>query len=466
MTDLALLPATELVSLYRAGKASPVEAAKAAYANIAKHNDTYNAFCMLDEDDALESARVSEERWKRGEPLSAVDGVLTSVKDLLLVKGWPTLRGSRTIPMDQDWETPGDAPAVARMKEAGAVLLGKTTTPEYGWKGVTDSPLTGVTGNPWDPTKTPGGSSGGAAAACALGMGTLHFGTDAGGSIRIPCGFSGIFGIKGTFGRVGAWPASPFGTLANVGPMTRTVSDAALMMNVIAQPDRRDWLGLPAYPEDFTADLEAGVEGLRIAYSPNLGGRPVDEGIAALVDRAVQWFDEQGAIIEPAEPDVSDALEIFMAHWFGIASAAFKDLPEDKKKLMDPGLQRVIALGADYSLPKFVEADFARRALGERVNAFFADYDLLMLPTLPITAFETGRNSPTADAVEDWINWTPFSYPFNLSRNPACSVPCGFVGGLPAGLQIVGDHMADSLVLRAARAYEAAHPIKLPEVAG
>ena len=233
--DPALLSAVELVELYRARKLSPVEATKAALERIEKHNPRFNAFCLVDEPGALAAARASEERWAKGRPQGRVDGVPATVKDLLITKGWPTLRGSKAVDPKQAWEE--DAPSVARLREEGAVLLGKTTTPEFGWKGVTDSPLTGITRNPWNPDKTPGGSSGGAAVAAACGMGALHLGTDGGGSIRIPAGFTGIVGLKQSYGRVPASPLSPFGTLAHIGPMTRTVADAALMLSVIARPD-------------------------------------------------------------------------------------------------------------------------------------------------------------------------------------------------------------------------------------
>ena len=237
-TDLALVSASDLVRLYKAKKASPVEATKAALARIARHNPALNAFVLVDEKAALAVARASEKRWAKRKPLGPVDGVPATIKDIILTKGWPTLRGSLTVDPNQAWND--DAPVTARLRESGAVLLGKTTTPEFGWKGVTDSPLTGITRNPWNPEMTPGGSSGGAAVAAAMGMGALHIGTDGGGSIRIPAAFTGIFGFKQTFGRVPAWPLSPFGTLANVGPMTRAVADAALMLNVLAQADWRD----------------------------------------------------------------------------------------------------------------------------------------------------------------------------------------------------------------------------------
>ena len=250
MTDLCALSATGLLELFRKHELSPVEVTSAVLQRIEKLNPVLNAFNLVSKD-AGADAKASEARWLRGEPKGLLDGVPVSIKDLLLTKGWPTLRGSKTIDPKGPWND--DAPAVARLREHGAVLLGKTTTPEFGWKGVTDSPLTGITRNPWNPKKTPGGSSGGAAAALASGMGPLAVGTDGGGSIRIPCSFTGLFGIKPSFGRVPAWPPSPFGAVAHVGPMTRSVTDAALMLNVLSLPDARDWQGLPHDARDYRA---------------------------------------------------------------------------------------------------------------------------------------------------------------------------------------------------------------------
>src|SRR3982751_6240485 len=241
-TQLCGITACELLDGYRKHELSPVEVTRAVLERIEKVNPALNAFCLVS-DRALDEAKASEERWMRGQPRGLLDGVPVSIKDIILTRGWPTLRGSKTVDAKGPWND--DAPVTARLREHGAVLIGKTTTPEFGWKGVTDSPLTGITRNPWNQQKTPGGSSGGAAAAVAAGMGPLAVGTDGGGSIRIPCSFTGLFGIKPSFGRVPAWPLSPFGTVAHVGPMTRSVADAALLLNVLALADARDWHSLP-----------------------------------------------------------------------------------------------------------------------------------------------------------------------------------------------------------------------------
>jgi aspartyl-tRNA(Asn)/glutamyl-tRNA(Gln) amidotransferase subunit A len=456
MTDLNWLTASQLAEGYRRRRFSPVEAAKACLAQIARCEPKLNAMCFLDERATLAQAEASAVRWVKGEPLSPIDGVPTLIKDLLLVKGWPTLRGSRTVDRDQPWTA--DAPSVARLREAGAVFLGLTTTPEFGWKGVTDSPLTGITRNPWNPMKTPGGSSGGSAAAVAAGYGPLSLGTDGGGSIRIPAGFSGIFGHKPSFGRVPAWPLSPFGTVAHIGPMTRTARDGAEMMTYIARPDSRDWFAIPADGRDYATDLDAGIKGLRIAYSPRLGYADVAPEVARLIDTAVKVLEQLGAIVEPADPGFADpGPSIFRALWWCGARALLSKLPEEKKALLDPGLADVLRQSMDITLDDYLEAVRLRGLLGSEMRQFMERYDLLVTPTLPITAFDVGLLSPSDDATGKWVNWTPFSYPFNLTQQPAASVPCGFAAnGLPVGLHIVGRMFDDATALRAAHAYQMA----------
>jgi aspartyl-tRNA(Asn)/glutamyl-tRNA(Gln) amidotransferase subunit A len=457
--DLCALTATELVDAFREKTLSPVEVARAVLARIEKLNPVFNAFNRVS-DRALDEARASEARWLAGQPKGLLDGVPVSVKDIVLAKGWPTLRGSKTIDPKGPWND--DAPATARLREHGAVLLGKTTTPEFGWKGVTDSPLTGITRNPWNKAKTPGGSSGGAAAAVASGMGPLAVGTDGGGSIRIPCGFTGLFGIKASFGRVPAWPLSPFGTVAHVGPMTRSVADAALMLNVLAQPDARDWHALPYDPRDWRTGLEQGVADLRIAYSPNLGYAKVDAEVASLVQNAVRVFEDLGARVEERNPGFEDPAPVFMTHWFAGAAFLLKGIAKEKHKLMDPGLLEMAAQGEKVTAHELLDAQLKRGALGTHMNLFHRDYDLLLTPTLSIPAFDAGKEVADKMLQSRWTDWTPFTFPFNLTQQPAASIPCGLTkGGLPVGLHLVGPRYADALVLRAARAFENARPIQL-----
>jgi aspartyl-tRNA(Asn)/glutamyl-tRNA(Gln) amidotransferase subunit A len=460
VTELADLTAVELLAAYRDGSVSPVAATRAVLDRIAALDPAVNAFCLVDADGAVAAAAASEERWRLGEPIGALDGVPTSVKDLLITRGWPTRRGSRTT--DPDAPTDADAPAVARVREQGAVLVGKTTTPEYGWKGVTDSPLTGTTRNPWDRSRTPGGSSGGSAVAVALGMGPLSLGTDGGGSVRMPAGFTGTSTIKPTYGRVPAYPQSPFGPLSHVGPMARTAADAALLLDVISGADPRDpWAGAPAAP--VSPGLRAGVAGLRIAFSPALGHAEVHPDVAVAVAAAAEVFTGLGATVERADPGFGDPLEAFQVLWFSGAAAVLAPVL-DRRAEIDPGLVAVAERGAACTAVEYLDAMAVRNDLGTLMGAFHQRYDLLLTPTLPIPAFEAGVDAPAGYA-GTWTSWTPFTYPFNLTQQPAASVPCGLTpDGLPVGLQIVGPRHADGRVLAAAHAFQQAttHHLRRP----
>lgn len=463
--DLAYTSATELVRAYRAKRLSPLEVTQAVLARIRELNPKLNAYCLVDEDGALAAARAAEARWAKGAPLGAIDGVPVSIKDLILMRGWPTLRGSKTVDPAGPWLE--DAPATARLREGGAVLLGKTCTPEFGWKGVTDSALTGITRNPWNTERTPGGSSGGASAQVAAGMGTLAVGTDGGGSIRIPCSFTGLSGIKAGFGRVPAWPLSPFGTVAHVGPMARSAADCALMLNVLSQPDARDWTALPYAGTDWTQGLDAGVKGLRIAYSPRLGYvKHVDAEVEARVADAAKVLAGMGAQVDEVDPGFADCRDVFWVHWTAGAYNLLRNMAPEKFALLDPGLQQACASGAKHTLARYLDAVNARGALGEHMKRFHQKYDLLLTPSTAIPAFAAGVVAPERPAgEEDWTWWTPFSFPFNLTQQPAMSVPCGFSsGGLPIGLQLVGPMQREDLVLRAAHAYqqETDHHLRRP----
>lgn len=464
--DLNWLSASKLNKGYGKRDFSPVDVAKACLAQMKRHEPALNAMSLVDETMTIAMAEASGKRWKKGEALSPLDGVPVLIKDLLLVKDWPTLRGSRVVERNQPWDH--DAPSVARLREAGAVFLGMTTTPEFGWKGVTDSTLTGITRNPWNTATTPGGSSGGSAAALAAGYGPLALGTDGGGSIRIPAGFSGIFGHKPSFGRVPAWPLSPFGTVAHVGPMTRRVKDSALMMNAITRPDNRDWFSLPYDGADYLKGLEKGVKGLRIAYSPRLGYVDVDPEVAALVKAAVKLLDDMGAHIEEVDPGFSDPAECFRVLWFSGARSVLGSLPPEKKALLDPALADVVEQAASISVQDVFEANKARGALGTQMRLFMEKYDALLTPTLPIPAFGAGLLQPAdPDNKGKWVNWTPFTYPFNLTQQPAASVPCGFTAAqLPAGLHVVGRMFDDRTVLRICRAFEKATDFHTQRPAG
>ncbi|MFE4574111.1 amidase [Streptomyces chartreusis] len=456
MTDLTALTAVQLLDGYRKGDFSPLDATRATLERAERIQPEVNAFVRLTADEALARAGESAERWRRGEPAGLLDGVPVTVKDILLLRGSPTLRGSKTVADKGHW--PEDAPSVARLRAHGAVFLGKTTTPEFGWKGVTDSPLSGVTRNPVDPTRTAGGSSGGAAAAVALGAGPLALGTDGGGSVRIPAAFCGIFALKPTYGRVPLYPASAFGTLAHVGPMTRDAADAALLLDVIGAPDSRDWSALPPAPGPFAAALSGGVRGLRVAYSPSLGGQvAVRPAVAAAVRRAVERLAGLGAYVEETDPDFTDPVDAFHTLWFTGAARVTQHLGPHQRELLDPGLREICGAGARMSALDYLAAVDVRMELGRRMGRFHDSYDLLLTPTLPITAFEAGAEVPKGSGHRRWTGWTPFTYPFNLTQQPAATVPVGTDGdGLPIGLQIVAARHRDELVLRAAHAlYEA-----------
>jgi aspartyl-tRNA(Asn)/glutamyl-tRNA(Gln) amidotransferase subunit A len=455
--DVTRLSATELLALYRMRELSPVEATRAVLARIDSRNAAINAYCLVRDDEALASAKQSEQRWRAGEPAGLLDGVPVSVKDLLLTSGWPTLRGSLTIDKAGPWNV--DAPAVARLREHGAVLLGKTTTPEFGWKGVTDSPLTGVTRNPWDLGRTAGGSSGGAAAAVASGLGPLALGTDGGGSIRIPASFCGIVGLKPTHGRVPVYPPSTFGTLSHVGPMARTVADVAVLLDALGSPDYRDPLALDRRAP-VSAELDTTrVGGLRVAYSPALGYAKVDPEVAAAVMGAVTVLEQAGAMVTLADPGFVSPLPAFDVLWYVGAAKIVDDIPEDRRHLIDPGLAEIAEEGRRYSALGYLQALRERSELGIAMGAFHQTYDLLVLPTEPIVAFAAGAEVPDGSAQPRWTSWTPFTYPFNMSHQPAATVPCGFsAAGLPIGVQVVGPRHADGLVLAACATIEAALP--------
>lgn len=456
-TRIADMTALEMSDLFRAGDLSPVEATQACLNRIEKLNSHVNAYNILNEELTLQAARDSEERWRRGVSLSNIDGVPVAVKDIFLTRGWPNRKGS-LITSAEIQST--DAPAIAALRRAGFVPLGRTTTPEFGWKGVTDNPLDGITRNPWNPDKVSGGSSGGSGAAVPLGMGPLALGTDAGGSIRIPAGFCGVVGHKPTHGRCPMWPPSAFAPLAHVGPMTWTVADTAALMDVLCEPDARDQT-LPPPEHSFLSTLDCvDLTDVRIALSLDLGYVDVNEEVRAAVSAAAEAFVDAGAIVESIDPGFSDPLESFNRLFYGGAANALRDIGDDDRARMDPGLVKVAEWASQLSLLDFLEAANERAAVNERMSLFHRTWDLLLTPTLPIPAFTAGLEVPEHSEHDRWPTWTPFTYPFNLTGQPAVSVPCGFTtDGLPVGLQIIGPRHADSLVLQAAHYYQQSRPL-------
>jgi len=460
--DVLSLSAAEIIALYKCREISPVEVLSAALDRIDRLNPIYNAFVTIDHEGALADARASEERWRRGETNGLLDGLPVTVKDLVIVKGLPTRRGSRTTNLAPSEE---DAPPIARMRQHGAVFLGKTTTSEFGWKAVTDSPLTGVTRNPWDARLTPGGSSGGAGVTAALGMGLLHLGTDGGGSIRIPAAFCGVFGFKPTFGIISVHPHSTSLSLWHQGPLTRTVSDAALMLTVMSGPDIRDWYAGPALNIDYRDQLSDGVHGLHIAYSRTLGYAKVDPEIINLVDKAVKELVDLGADVEELELTQDDPIEIMQPLWSVALALGVAPLTKEQRALVDPPLLDLAEPGFRLSALDYRRLEQARENLGRRMAMLHAKYDLLVTPQLATAAFTAGHEVPPAKQMKRWWEWSPFTYPFNLTQQPAAAVPCGFTtSGLPVSMQIVGAKFSDALVLRAGYAYETAHPFAVPKV--
>ena len=471
-TDLTQCTAEQLLHLYRCGQASPVDATKALLARIEKLNPKLNAFTLVDEKVAMNCAKSSEAKWQAhrkaglhgGAEVGALEGVPASIKDLILTRGWPTLRGSRTVDPNQAWEI--DAPVTARLRESGAVLFAKTTTPEFGCKGETNSPATGITRNPWNTDKTPGGSSGGAAAAVAAGLGPIGVGTDGAGSVRIPAAFCGNFGLKPSFGRVPAYPLSPFGSVAHLGPHTMSVRDAALMMNVMKQPDARDWTSLPPDATDYCVGLEDGIRGLRIAYSPALGyAKNIHPDVAAAVEAAVKVLQSLGAHVEQIDPGFEDPLEITTGLWFLGALSVWNGLSAEQQALADPDFKTEALLGQRLSTMDVQQLNLKRGVLGSHMRQFMQKYDLLVTPSVAVPAFDArpaGQQTMTPEAM---LGWTPFSYPFNLTQQPASTIPCGLTkDGLPIGLQFVGRMFDDAMVLRASRAYESVCPIPRPPI--
>lgn len=448
-----MLDVEQLLAGYRSGSISPVAATRAALERIEALNDQVNAVVLVYPESALTAAEQSARRWEAGTPLGPADGIPTTIKDIFLTAGWPFRRGS--LLTEQDPVADEDAPVAARLREGGAVLLGKNATPEFAWKGVTDSPHHGVTGNPWGTDLTAGGSSGGGAAAVGLGMGPWTVGTDGGGSVRIPASFTGTVAFKPTYGRIPMYPPSPYGTLAHAGPMTRTVTDAAIMLDVLAQPDYRDWSALAPARSAFTDFLDQGVAGLQIALSPTLGYGTTDPQITAALYAAADVLAEAGAIVTEVDPPITDPVDAFHALWFAGAAKVVEGFGSGAIERIDPMLRWAIEAYGRIDASAYLDATATRMDLGVQMGAFHTTYDLLITPTMPIAAFPAGQEAPDGWHSQMWTSWSPYTYPFNLTQQPALSVPCGFTDdGRPIGLQIVGARHDDGRVLGAGRAYQ------------
>jgi len=451
-------PAVDLARMIRSREISPVELVDIFLNRIDTLNPKMNAFCTITADAARKAAKDAEQAVMDGDDLGLIHGVPFSIKDLVYTRSVRTMQGSK---MFEDYIPDEDAPCVERLKGAGGILMGKTATPEFGHKGVTDSPVTGVTRNPWNLDLTPGGSSGGASAQVAAGMTPLAVGTDGGGSIRIPSSLAGIYGLKPSYGRVPIYPASALDMLSHAGPMTRTVKDAALMLKVMAGPDNRDPLSLEAEPEDYIGHLSSGVADLRVAFSPDLGYREVLPDVADVVKTAAMAFADLGAAVEEVDPGFPNMDRTFGVFWLAGMAGRFADSLAEWESQMDPPLVELIQRGLELTAVDFVSAQMRRSEFRDQVRRFFGEYDLLLLPTVATTAFKAGV--PIGDALKDHPldpqTWSPFTPLFNLSLNPAASIPAGFTEhGLPVGMMIVGRRFEDLTVLQASAAFEEIMP--------
>jgi aspartyl-tRNA(Asn)/glutamyl-tRNA(Gln) amidotransferase subunit A len=457
--SLCWTPATELAALIRKKKVSPVEVVDAVLDRIEKLNPRLNAYVLVTGEQARKEARAAERALGvRSAKLGPLHGVPFSVKDLVITRGVRTTFGT---PLFRDSVPTEDAPMVERMKAAGAIMLGKTNTPTFGWIGATHNLLFGPTRNPWNLDRTPGGSSGGASAAVAAGLGPLAIGTDGGGSIRIPASCAGIFGFKPSYGRIPTYPPSGAWSLSHIGPMTRTVADAALMLQVSAGPDERDQYSLPAQRVDYAQALKGDLKGLRVAYAADLGfAEAVDPEVLTACAKAARLFRQLGCRLEEVEPGWPSPKECWEQIFCGGIATRMAPYRERRGEI-DAGLFEIIEATLRNSSTRYVQAWLDRLAWWQHPRSFFEKYALLLTPTIACPPFRVGLDNPTEIAGKPVgpYAWIPFTYPFNLTGQPASSVPCGFTrDGLPIGLQIVGRRNDDASVLRASAAFERARP--------
>lgn len=456
--SIAFTPATELAGLIREKQISPVEVMRATLERIEKYEPRINAFVHLAGDLAMEHARAAETALMQGAPIGPLHGIPVTIKDLAITKDMPTQFGSNIFKGNQPTE---DSIFVRRLRQDGGIVIGKTTTSEFGWTGVSHSPLTGITHNPWQHGMNAGASSAGAGAACAAGFGPLHQGSDGAGSVRMPAHFCGVFGLKPTYGRIPYHPVGGGDNTSHIGPMTRTVADAALMMETMVGPSPLDHTTMETWPADYSGRLGEGIRGKRVAYSPDLGFARVDPDVAELVKRAAHRFAELGAHVEEvATPWAAEGPELIRTTWPAHLSRLLPRLAEWESR-MDPGIVACIRAGEKFTMTDYQMARERKYAYCARQLMWMEDWDFLLTPAASVAAFPAELLMPThwPEHEWDWVSWAEFSYPFNFSGAPAASVPCGFTPeGLPVGLQIVGKRFDDLGVLQAAAAYEAIAP--------
>lgn len=466
MTDPCTLPATAQARLIRTRALSPVELTEAVLARIERLEPTIHAFATLGADQARAAAHKAEAQVMRGDPLGPLHGVPVSIKDLICTHDLPTTCGSKAY---AGFTAEEDDIAVARLRAAGAIVIGKTNVPEFGYAGSGINALFPPTANPWNPALTPGGSSAGSAAAVASGMGSITLGSDGGGSIRGPASFCGLVGVKPSFGRVPLWPGcrdprypgmSSWETIEHLGPLARTVGDAALMLAVMAGPDARDRHSLPAGDVDWLAAPGAPLGRLRVAFTPDFGFSAVDAEVRAITAAAAQVFaDDLRCDLTEATPPLQDMGELFLTLVTRDSDLDGMRALVARGEIAMPGL--LWLLGRTWTAEQMSAAAMQRQAACNAIARFMADYDLLLTPTVATPAFAIDQWGPaTVDGIPaDQTNMSPFTYPFNWTGQPAASVPAGFTrDGRPVGLQIVGRHLDDATVLRAAAAFEAARP--------
>jgi aspartyl-tRNA(Asn)/glutamyl-tRNA(Gln) amidotransferase subunit A len=465
--DLWRLDARTLAAAVASGRLSAREVLDTVLDRIERLNPDLSAFVTVVPELAREQARRIDDDVSAGRPVGPLAGVPLGVKDLIFTAGIRTASGSHAY---RDFVPDEDDVVVERLRSAGAVVVGKTTVPEFGYGGTGQNPLGPATCNPWDLDRTSGGSSAGSAAAVASGLGPVSVGSDGGGSVRGPASFCGLYGIKPTMGLVPLWPGtkderfpgvSSWESLEHIGPLARSVGDAALVLSVIAGPDQRDRLSLPSYGTDWATCAEGDVRGLRVAWSPDLGYAVVDPEVRAITERAAQVFErELGCVVEEAHPGWPDP---YPAFWGTVLSetdlAGMRRLADELGDKMSPHL--LAALRTDWTAEQLTTALRGRKEIYNRAWRFFARYDLLLTPTMSVPAFGHGQLGPTAIAGQpvEASARTWFTCPFNLTGQPAATVPAGWTAdGLPVGLQIAGRRLDDALVLRACAAYEAAAP--------